>query len=40
MTKAKIKAQRQREHYLAAYEEKYSAWLRRVDKYEKAPKKM
>lgn len=40
MAESKIRAQQKRDDYLANYEEKYLSWFRRVEKFEKTPKKM
>lgn len=40
MTESKIRAQKKCEEYLSEYEEEYTRWLRRVEKFEKTPKKM
>ncbi|KAI6220083.1 hypothetical protein M3Y99_01619900 [Aphelenchoides fujianensis] len=40
MTEAKLETQKRRENYTAAYDEKYDVWRRRVEKFEKTPKKI
>ncbi|KAI6234968.1 hypothetical protein M3Y95_00002000 [Aphelenchoides besseyi] len=40
MTAEKLKTQKCQENYIASYDEKFASWSRRLEKYEKAPKKI
>lgn len=40
MTKTKMETKRKQAECLADYEDKYVSWARRVEKFEKTPKKM